>query len=203
MAAAARIVITGTPGVGKHTAARLVSKTLGAELVDINKIALSEGLIAHGSSEGKGIEVDRPKLSRRISQLLADNPRGKIVVGHVAPYVVKRSDADVVVVLRRSPYDLLETLQKRGYSEEKARENVASEILGVVLFDSIKSFGRRRVTEIDTTGRTPRQTAGEIVSAAGNISKRTGRGNAQASVDWLSVVAEKGDVRRFFDHSPL
>ena len=38
------LIITGNPGVGKHTIAKSVSKKLKREIVDINKIALDSKL---------------------------------------------------------------------------------------------------------------------------------------------------------------
>jgi len=38
------IIITGNPGVGKHTIAKNVSKILKYKILDINKIALESGL---------------------------------------------------------------------------------------------------------------------------------------------------------------
>ena len=38
------LVITGNPGVGKHTISKHVAKDLKYEIIDINKIALKTGL---------------------------------------------------------------------------------------------------------------------------------------------------------------
>ncbi len=37
------IIITGNPGVGKHSIAKNVSKILKYKIIDINKIALESG----------------------------------------------------------------------------------------------------------------------------------------------------------------
>jgi adenylate kinase len=118
-----------------------------------------------------------------------------IIVGHLAPYVLKAAGIDMVAVLRRSPYELQKTLEDRQYDYDKVRENVSSEILGVSFYDSIRTFGRRKVAEFDTTGRTPEQTAGEIVSTLrGKSPKHTG------VVDWLALISEKDDIQKFFDY---
>lgn len=99
----------------------------------------------------------------------------------------------MAAVLRRSPYELEKTLEKRGYSAEKVRENLASEILGISLYDSIKTFGKRKVVEFDTTGKTPHRTANEIMRTLHKRSKPT-------EIDWLSVISEKDDMRKFFEY---
>ena len=70
---------------------------------------------------------------------------------------------DIVVVLRRSPYEIIRTFEERNYSPEKIRENVASEILGISFYDALKTFGKNKVIEFDATGKTSQQAAEEIV----------------------------------------
>ncbi len=187
-----RLVITGNPGVGKHTSARLVAKKTGADVVDINSIAIEEGAIL--KKTGRGLDVDVKKLTGQLGRLLRSKD-DLIVVGHLAPYVLKPAGIDMAAVLRRSPYELQKTLEGRQYDYGKVRENVSSEILGVSFYDSVKTFGRQKVAEFDTTGRTPEQTAGEIVSTLRRKSpKRTG------VVDWLALISEKDDIQKFFDY---
>ena len=80
----------------------------------------------------------------------------------------------MAAVLRRSPYELEKTLEKRGYTAGKIKENLASEILGVSLYDSVKAFGKRKVVEFDITDKTPQQTADEIMRALRKKSARSG-----------------------------
>jgi adenylate kinase len=184
-----KIVITGNPGTGKHTSARLVAKELKAEIIDINKLALEKEAVA--ARTAKGIEVDMKKVRKLIAGIL--KKKGNfVVVGHLAPYVLKSAGIDMVAVLRRSPSRLEETLTERGYIREKINENVSAEILGISLYDSIKAFGKRKVAEFDTSGKEPEQTADDIVATAKKKKpKRAG------TVDWLAVISED-EVTKFF-----
>ena len=187
-----RLVITGNPGVGKHTSAKVVAEKLGAKIIDINKVAIDNGAILEKT--GRGLDVDVKKLSRLLTKFLKSK-KDLVIVGHLAPYVLKSADVDLVAVLRRSPYELEKTLAKRGYVAAKIRENVASEILGVSLYDSLKCFGRRKIAEFDTTGMTPRRTAEQIISTLRNMSPRRA-----GATDWLSLISEKGDIQKFFEY---
>ena len=187
-----RLVITGNPGVGKHTSAKLVSRKTGADVVDINSVAIEEGAILKKTS--RGLDVDVRKLTGHLGRLLRSKG-DLVIVGHLAPYVLKAAGIDMVAVLRRSPYELQKTLENRKYDNDKVRENVSSEILGVSFYDSVKTFGKRKVAEFDTTSRTPEQTAGEIVATLrGKSPKRTG------AVDWLALISERDDIQKFFDY---
>ncbi len=185
-----KLVITGNPGAGKHTSAKIVAEKLDAEIIDINNVAIDGDSIAKKTSHG--LEVDVKKLARLLARMTKPR-KHQIVVGHLAPYVIKPEGISMVAVLRRSPYELVKTLEKRGYNAEKRRENLASEILGVSLYDSVKTFGKRKVIEFDTTGRAPDQTAGEILRA---LRKRP----KPAGIDWLTLVSERGDMQRFFEY---
>jgi adenylate kinase family enzyme len=40
-----RFVITGNPGVGKHTTAKIIAEKTHAEIIDINKVAIDNNAI--------------------------------------------------------------------------------------------------------------------------------------------------------------
>jgi adenylate kinase len=193
-----RLVITGNPGVGKHTSAKIIAEKIDAEIIDINNVAIDNNAI--GKNTDLGFEVDVKRLVRLLEKLL--KIKGNLViVGHLAPYVLKPSGISLVAVLRRSPYELEKTLKKREYSVDKVRENVASEILGTSLYDSLKTFGKRKVAEFDTTGKTPDETADEILAALQKNTKSRSRSRSKLlGIDWLILVSENGDMQRFFKY---
>ncbi|RMF32357.1 MAG: AAA family ATPase, partial [Candidatus Nitrosothermus koennekii] len=113
-----RIVITGTPGVGKHTIADMLAKRLKYKIIDINSLALQ-----HNAIIGKDYAfiIDIEKMKDIIKDELDDNC---IIVGHVAPYVLENDYIDYVIVLRRSPYELEEVYRNRGYDIKKMKDNL-------------------------------------------------------------------------------
>lgn len=189
-----RFVITGNPGVGKHTTAKIIAEKINADIIDINDVAIDNN--ATGKKTDLGLDVDVKRLVRLLEKQLKAE-RDLVIVGHLAPYVLKPVGISLVAVLRRSPYELEKTLKKRGYSVDKVGENVASEILGTSLYDSLKTFGKRKVAEFDTTGKTPKETADEILAA---LQKKPKSKSKLIGIDWLNLVSEKGDMRRFFKY---
>lgn len=186
-----RLVITGNPGVGKHTTAFELKKILDLVLIDINDLAVQH----HAFLQTPNLEIDSRKIADIIESKLGESQR-TVIVGHLAPYVLKKEWIDLTIVLRRSPYAILSTLDSRNYSVEKIRENVASEILGVILYDSVQCFGKEKIAELDTTQTTSTEICEEIISLIkGNTSRKIG------VVDWLSLVNERGDVGRFLEYS--
>jgi adenylate kinase len=189
-----RVVVTGTPGVGKHTNARIIADKVNAEIIDINHVAIYNNAIIEKTD--LGLDVDIKRLAKLLEKMI-NTKKDLMIVGHLAPYVLKPEDIDMVAVLRKSPYELEKTLGERGYSPDKVRENVSSEILGTTLYDSLKTFSRRKVAEFNTTGKSPNETAEEILSA---LQKKPRSKPASLGIDWLNLVSEKGDMRRFFKY---
>jgi len=177
--------------VGKHTTAFELKKILDLVLIDINDLAVQH----HAFLQTPNLEIDSRKIADIIESKLGESQR-TVIVGHLAPYVLKKEWIDLTIVLRRSPYTILSTLESRNYSVEKIRENVASEILGVILYDSVQCFGKEKIAELDTTQTTSAEICEEIISLIkGNTSRKIG------VVDWLSLVNERGDVGRFLEYS--
>ena len=186
-----RLVITGNPGVGKHTTAFELKKILDLVLIDINDLAVQH----HAFLQTPNLEIDSRKIAAIIESKLGESQR-TVIVGHLAPYVLKKEWIDLTIVLRRSPYAILSTLESRNYSVEKIRENVASEILGVILYDSVQCFGKEKIAELDTTQTTSTEICEKIISLIkGNTDRKI------EVVDWLSLVNERGDVGRFLEYS--
>lgn len=191
-----RVVITGNPGVGKHSCAKFVSEKLGkAKIIDINRVILANNALSLRANGVDGLgEIDVKKTK---GLMLEEIKKAKdvIIVGHLAPYVLNKTRIDLVAVLRRSPYELAKIFRQRKYSPMKMRDNLAAEILGITLYDSLERFGKKRVAELDVTGKTPQDIAEDVVSKLKKKSKKR-----IGIIDWLSLVHEKGDAQKFLEY---
>ena len=182
------LVITGNPGVGKHTIADLfVKQNSSYQIFDINKFAIEKGL---GEQTDDGIEVDTKKLKNEIQKL---NLEKSLIVGHLAPYVLDESNVEFVIILRKNPYELIKIYEKRKYQNSKIKENSGSEVLGVIANDSITSFGKKKSFEVDATNKTPEV----ILKRIQDIMNNQESGDI---VDWLKLIEEKNEMNKFFDY---
>ena len=182
------LVITGNPGVGKHTIADLfVKQNSSYQIFDINKFAIEKGL---GEQTDDGIEVDTKKLKNEIQKL---NLEKLLIVGHLAPYVLDESNVEFVIILRKNPYELIKIYEKRKYQNPKIKENSGSEVLGVIANDSITSFGKEKSFEVDATDKTPEV----ILKRIQDIINNQESGDI---VDWLKLIEEKNEMNKFFDY---
>lgn len=179
-----RIVITGNPGVGKHTVAREISQRIHLDLVDINEIARGGNLYEQDNDTN---DVDVKKLKEILRQGI---PTKAVIVGHLAPYVLDKDQIDMVIVLRRNPYDLLNVYKERRYSEEKSIENAASEILGITAFDADEQF-EEKISQINVSDKKVQDITKEIELVI------SGKKDSE-HVDWLEMVRKNEDMKKFF-----
>ncbi|MGY5144599.1 MAG: adenylate kinase family protein [Candidatus Nitrosopumilus sp. bin_32a] len=178
------IVITGNPGVGKHTITQQIANRMKLSIIDINEIAKDSGLF---EKNGDTNDIDVGRLEKILEQKVSEN---NVVVGHLAPYVLKKSQVSIMIVLRRSPYDLIPVYKDRKYSDKKTRDNTGSEILGIIANDAIGKF-QEKTFQINVSGKTVAEMLEKIMSVIMNK-----KGNEE--VDWLELVTKNNDLGKFF-----
>ena len=180
------IVITGNPGVGKHTITQKISQKLNFPIIDINTLAKESEVIEKQENTN---DVDTTKLANIVKKIELNE---KIIVGHLAPYVIEKNQVKLVIILRRNPYQLETVYKERNYSEEKIKENIGSEILGVITHDTMEKF-EEKAFQIDVSEKNIEQVVEKVLQV---ISKK--ENNEQ--VDWLDLVTKNNDLEKFFTH---
>ena len=178
------LVLTGNPGVGKHTVSKILAETLGYQIIDVNKEAVKIGM----SEDNDSIYVDVEKTKKLLEEKISDK---SLLVGHLAPFVVSKELVSTVIVLRKNPYELIDVYEKRNYSDKKKNDNLGSEILGIIAYDSIQNLGENKTFQINATSITAEETAKKIEG----VINRTSKGDV---IDWLTDIAQKNDLKKFF-----
>ena len=179
------IVITGNPGVGKHTITEEIAEKLELPILDINSIAKDAGLFEKNKDT---YDVDIGKLEKILEQKISEK---KVIVGHLAPYVLDKNKVKIVIVLRRDPYDLISVYKERRYTDEKSKENLGSEVLGIIAHDTISKF-QEKAFQINTSGKSIREVVEKVMTL---ISSNEGN----EEVDWLDLITKKNDLKKFFN----
>ncbi|HLM90601.1 MAG TPA: hypothetical protein VK424_00875 [Thermoplasmata archaeon] len=128
-----------------------------------------------GRRVGKGILVDLAALRRKFPALHRARPYD-LYVGHLAHLLPIRD----VVVLRCHPVELGRRLARaRRGTRADQNANVVAEAIDLVLREALAPG--HRVWEVDTSGRTPADVAGEVEHHL------TRRGPSRVGrVDWLA-----------------
>ena len=164
-----KLTITGTPGTGKSTVARILSKKLGLPIYNISEVVKKEKLYSEFDERRDAFIVDIEKLEN-----FFEDKKDFIAEGLVAHYI----PSDILVILRVNPEKISERLAGRGYSEEKIKENEEAERFAVIATEAIENPKAKRILHIDTTNRTPE----EIVEL---ILKGLSGEEVFEEIDWL------------------
>ncbi|EFO65253.1 Hemoglobin and proliferation regulated protein [Giardia lamblia P15] len=149
-----RILITGTPGVGKTTLAkRFLELHPDYRYVNVSDLVHSSGLIESYDEIFDSIIPDEERLLDTLEVLIQRNKN--ILVDHHSCERFPVRWFDIVVLLRLGTEALYDRLALRGYSSKKILENIEAEIMGVAE-DAVADFDQQRViafthkTEDDT-----------------------------------------------------
>ena len=141
------ILITGTPGTGKSTLARLLAESQPQRLRHLN---VSELVKEHGLHDGYDAEFDTYVLDDdRVCDFLEPlMARGGAVVDFHSCDLFPERWFDLVLVLRSETAVLYERLERRGYAPRKLTENMECEIMQVVLEEARGAYELQRIVEL-------------------------------------------------------
>ena len=187
----AAILIGGTPGTGKTMVSKVLGSRLSVDVVSLGNLADESGCIsAQDKARDTGI-IDEDCLVDALVELV--EPKGKrlIIEGHYID-LVPSSAVQWVFILRTHPETLRGRLAEREYKDEKVKENVEAEVLGVCQLDALDSFGEDRVLEIDTSEMAPADVASKIEQL---ISEEA----APIRIDWMTTLEKEGRLDEFLN----
>ena len=162
-----KIVITGTPGVGKSTVAEKLAEKLGLKLYKEKEIVV-------GKKIGGEIEADLGRLAEFFKD--KDN---FVAEGHLL-CEISIKDA-IVFVLRCDPHILKKRLKERGYDEQKILDNLICEALDYCTIMAEKNY--EKVFEIDVS----KKSVDEVVEKILKIIKGEEKGE---KVDFSHFILE-------------
>jgi len=162
--------ITGTPGTGKTSVAGELARQ-GFPVLHLSDTI--SGYVIEKDQERDTLIIDEDRWAAGFV------PFDGFVEGHLAHLL----PCDRIVVLRCRPDILMERLKKRGYGEEKIRENALAEALDVILIETVDSFSPEQVYELDTTDKSTTECSMTTDQfAKGQIPSSFG------SIDWSSYI---------------
>ncbi len=141
------IAITGTPGTGKSSAARELSRIIGADVIDAGKFAKQNKIVEGFDAKMGSWIVDTKKLKGKILKRIKTVDGPVIVEGHYSEEVC---NPDIIFILRCRPDVLGHRLAKRKYPRGKIEENLLAEALDYCTISAC-SIRKGRVYELEST----------------------------------------------------
>jgi len=183
------VTISGVPGTGKtHVAKDLVerlnkdvkSRKNRYKLVDLNKLAKDKEAFIGYDKRRRSKIVEMKSLKNEVKELSKEN-KNLVVEGLFAHFF----DSDILIVLRCNPTSLEKRLKKKYKWQTKIDENVEAELIGVIIEESLPIHKPGTVFEVDTTGKTVKQTSKILESIIENEDERMNY--VAGKIDWLGV----------------
>ena len=160
------ISISGTPGTGKTSAAKELSKMLNAKTINLKTMA--KKLPCGYDKKRKTLIVDPELLQKAVKKSIKNERFPILLEGHLSHLL----DSEIVIVLRANPVVLKKRLQKRRWPSAKVKENIEAEILDAIAIEAIEKHGKKAIIEIDTSKKTPKTTAYLIAKLLKNPKQR-------------------------------
>ena len=183
------VALTGTPGTGKTSVCTAINESpeFGVQyhIIDLNKLVFSEGLHTGKDEKRDSYAVDIGKLENQVKQEIGLIPEDVDVIidGHLSHLL----PADIVIVLRTEPREIIKRLGKRDYSQEKIRENADAEALDVILVEAVEQCDD--VFEIETTGKSLQDVAECVISIIESVkSEKIPEEFLPGKVNWIEQV---------------
>ena len=88
---------------------------------------------------------------------------------------------------------MIERYRLRDYEESKIKDNIVSELIGTVCYDSIMRYGNNKTFEIDVSNQSVNNIVDEIHNIVTNNIKSTN------TIDWLESAQKSENLREYLN----
>ena len=146
------IAVSGTPGTGKTTLSKKLSRNLNFYYLDVNRIIFNNKLSEGYDRKRNTKIVDIQKLNKfiinEIKKFNKSKIKGIIIDSHLSHYL-PRKYVDLCIVAKCDINELNKRLKNKKFNKNKIQENIQSEIFDICYTEAIKR--KDKVVVIDTT----------------------------------------------------
>ncbi len=151
------IIITGTPGTGKTTIAKILAEKLNYKYIDGNEVIKKHNLKESFDKKMDCYVIDEKLFSKAVIDEIKslktkskERISGVIIDSHLSQFIPAKY-VDLCVVTKCSLKILESRLKKRGYKKSKVRENMDAEIFDVCRIEALENG--HEVVVVDTSAK--------------------------------------------------
>ena len=141
------IIVSGTPGTGKTTYSKELSKSKKLKYVDVTKLIKDNKIFEKYDKKMDCVVVDIKKLNNELVKIIKDDKK-VIIDSHLSHYLPPKY-VDLCIVTKCSLKTLEKRLKKRRYSKEKIRENLDAEIFDTCRIEALEKGHKVKVVWTD------------------------------------------------------
>ncbi len=176
------IIVTGTPGTGKTSVSRLLAEKLGCIHLDVSRYVIENRMYVSYDEERQSYVIDEDRVREAIKKLVETSKC--IIIDIHYPELLDFLQPDIIIILRTAPEILERRLKPRNWPENKVKENIMAEILGVPTANALSIVGSDKIYEIDTTDREPEEVVRIVLEDI-----LEGKAKPGPKIDWLSRMS--------------
>ena len=155
-----RLYITGTPGTGKTSVAKILSRNLNLDFIELNDLITKEGLYFCYDIDRDTLIVDDELLTKQILKELKIKRKVCISSG----MVLLDLPIDYIIILHSSIPVLRKRLELREYPDKKIESNLEAEIMNVLFYEFAEFYPPEIIYEVQNDSRSIDDTCKEIIS---------------------------------------
>ena len=140
------IIISGTPGTGKTTLAKLLARKLNFKHLTLKP--LLKKTQEKYDRKKQCYVVNTKKLNQEITKIIKQNTKSLIISSHLIHHLPKKLVNLCIVTKCSNLKTLKQRLKARKYSKKKIEENLQCEIFDICLTEAKKK--KHKIIVIDT-----------------------------------------------------
>jgi len=194
------IIISGTPGCGKTSVAKEITKFLQAKILSLNELAISDNFSFEFDEERKthivDFEIFLPFVLKKIDELKKTKLPFLIIESHFSD-IIPENIINFAFILRCDPDVLYKRLEQKNYTQTKIIENIQTEILGNCVNYFIQKQTKFPLFEINTTNLSIDSIVKIIIDIV--LGKKDGSQYLIGEIDWLEKLFQENRLEEFFD----
>lgn len=154
-----KLGITGTPGVGKTSVAKVLGEYYSLKVWNEQEFSLKEGIGEFDTTENE-LVVPLEKLEKSIEKLLKKE-KNVLIEGHMLCEI--KAGFDYIIVMRCHPELLESRLDAKGYKAEKIQDNVFCEGIEYCKKHTLRNYPKAKIIEVESR-KSIKETTNSIIN---------------------------------------